>query len=167
MYIYKKNKSKRNNMPKPVKKKSNAFVGGIKSQPKTKKILLGVAVVMVVALVGFLGFSMYKARSLKAQAAGWTQLYNTGSYAAWACQERNAFGHFVRVVMVKPQFVGKSYTMGLTTNEVSGTMWWGNYVAGTEQHIPGGINWTHQILANIDGVTNPTNRWQVATLRSC
>lgn len=128
---------------KPSKTGVKVGSGGAKQRSKLKIVLFSLIAVLVLTVVGFFGYDQYKARSLKAKAAGYVRVYNDGVNTISVCKVQNVFGIYVRAFATKPTWQSGSWFSvstfdSLTPSKESrvafqnSTSWWGNQVTAVD-----------------------------------
>lgn len=140
--------------------KSKVVTGGTKQRSKVKVGLLVIAGVLLLSAVGYVGFTKYKERDLKAKAAGYATIYNDNGYTIKACRIQTIYGNVVRVVASKPTWTSGFFSV--TTYKSSSNLyasgriaskdtsqWWGGNVAVLE--VYGADGWYSASISSNSG----------------
>lgn len=163
-------------MPKQKKtSKTSAVVGGLKTQPKWKLGFLAVVLVLLVSAMGYAGFSAYKAASLKAKAAGYATVHDSGGYKIQVCKIYTAYGYSLRAIASKPAnsptnaslqtFIFNSPN-GLAINSRTSKAWYWNVVTVLDTPAGNNSNW-YQVRIGTSSMIQASTRLSLAYTPTC
>lgn len=141
--------------PKSTTKKSNAVVGASKSNRTIKIVAFSAIAVLVLGMIGFLGYGKYHAYTLKAHAANYAKLLpgDQQGHQIYACKYSTPWGYGLKLIGEQPgPEVNNSFSASTVKSpsdaghiidfRVTRTFWDGKIAAFNIYTAPDGWFWT-------------------------